>query len=206
MVSLPVFLAIALYIAILFLIGFFSYKGHQTSNDFLIGSRSLNFWLTALSAHTSDMSSWIFMGFPAVIFVGGLFNAWFAVGLILFMFLNWYFIAPKIRMKTEEYNSLTFSSFFESRFADTSGLIRIFTAVLSFIFYSIYISAGLLGIGLLIESLFGIPYHAGITIGICIVIPYLFIGGYRTLAFLDLFQGLFLLAVIFIVPLIVLSK
>ena len=92
-------IAIILYVAILFGIGFCSYRRKQTASDFILGGRSLNYWLTAMSAHASDMSSWLFMGFPAIIFVGGLFKAWFAVGLTLFMFLNWFFIAPKIRVK-----------------------------------------------------------------------------------------------------------
>lgn len=204
MIPTPELFAIGLYVAILFLIGFLSYRKHQTASDFLIGARSLNYWLTAMTAHASDMGSWLFMGFPAVIFMGGLFNAWFAVGLCLFMFLNWMFIAPKVRTQTEEYNSLTFSSFFENHFHDTSGLIRIFTAIISFIFYSIYISAGIVGLGLLVHSLFGIDYHVAISVGTLVVIPYLFIGGYNTLAWIDLFQGLFLLLVIVAVPLYVL--
>lgn len=199
-------LAIAIYVAILFFIGFLSYRKQQTASDFLIGGRSLNYWLTAMAAHASDMSSWLFMGFPAVILVGGLFNAWFAVGLCVFMFLNWLVVAPRVRTQTEEYNSLTFSSFFESHFHDTSGMIRIFTAVISFIFYSIYISAGIVGLGILVQSLFGIDYHIGISVGILVVIPYLFIGGYTTLAWIDLFQGIFLLLVIIAVPLIVLPQ
>lgn len=199
-------IAIILYVLILFTIGFFSCKKNQTASDFIIGGRSLNYWLTAMAAHASDMSSWLFMGFPAVIYTGGLFNTWFAVGLCVFMFLNWLFVAPKIRVKTEEYNSMTFSSFFESRFHDTSGLIRIFTAVMSFIFYTIYISAGIVGLGLLLESLFGVPYHIGISVGIVVVIPYLFIGGYTTLVWIDLFQGLFLLLVIVAVPIVILPQ
>ncbi len=63
------------------------------------------------------------------------------------MYLNWQWIAPKIRVATEQYNSLTFSSFFESRFGDTSGLIRVFSALILVVFYTIYISAALTGHG-----------------------------------------------------------
>src|SRR5262249_33128637 len=154
----------------------------------------------ALAAHASDMSSWLFMGYPAVVFAGGLFNSWLAVGLLIFMYLNWQLVAPKIRVATEQYNSLTFSSFFESRLADTSGMIRVFTAVMSLVFYTIYISAGLVGLGLLLETLFGIHYDLGILIGIFIVVPYVFTGGYKTLAWIDLFQGFFLLCMIIFVP------
>ena len=146
------------------------------------------------------------MGYPALIFTGGLFKGWAAVGLLTFMLLNWLLVAPKIRVATEQYNSLTFSSFFESRLADTSGTIRVFTAIMSLVFYTIYISAGLVGLGLLLETLFNIEYSIGVFIGIIIVVPYVFIGGYTTLAWIDLFQGIFLMCVIIFVPLYVLPK
>jgi sodium/proline symporter len=193
-------LAVVLYFALLLTIGILSYRKQLSASDFIIGNRSMNYWLTAMAAHASDMSSWLFMGYPAVVFTGGLFSAWSAVGLIVFMFLNWQLIAPKIRTATEQYNSLTFSSFFESRFADTSGMIRVFTAIMSLAFYTIYISSGLVGLGHLLEILFNLPYSFGVLVGIVIVIPYVFMGGYLTLAWIDLFQGLFLMCVIIFVP------
>ncbi len=198
--------AILIYFSVLLSIGIISYQKQLSASDFIIGSRSMNYWLTALAAHASDMSSWLFMGYPAAILLGGVFKAWAAIGLVLFMFLNWVLVAPKIRIATEQYNSLTFSSFFESRLADTSGIIRIFTAIMSLIFYTIYLSAGLVGLGLLLEILFNLDYHLGILIGIVVVIPYVFIGGYTTLAWIDLFQGIFLMCVIIIVPLYILPK
>ncbi len=161
----------------------------------------MNFWLTALAAHASDMSSWIFMAYPAVIFSIGLSQAWAAIGLTLFMFLNWQFVAPKLRTMTESYDSLTLSSFFESRFSDTSGSIRVITVIASLIFYTIYISSGLVALGILTQTLFGFNYIVGVTLGVLIIIPYLFIGGYVTLAWTDFFQGLFLMCVIVFVPL-----
>lgn len=174
-------------------------------DDYIIGNRSMNFWLTALSAHASDMSSWLFLAYPAAIFSKGLLGAWTAIGLIICMYMNWQWIAPKIRVATEQYNSLTFSSFFESRLGDTSGMIRVFSALMLVIFYTIYISAGLTGMGDLLTTLFNLDYGLAILIGIIIIIPYVFVGGYKTLAWIDLFQGFFLLGVIIFVPLYLLG-
>lgn len=195
--------AIALYIGILFTIGFLATKRDMSSSDFTIGGRSMNFYVTALSAHASDMSSWLIMAYPGMVYITGIFHMWAAFGLFTFMFLNWQFVAPRIRSMTERYNSLTFSSFFESRFQDTSGLIRIFTAVMSLIFFSIYVSAGLIGLGIIVNSLFGFDYSLSITVGIFAILPYLLLGGYRAIAWIDLFQGLFLLCVILFVPMAV---
>lgn len=198
--------AVFIYFGLLILVAVFSYKKHLTNTDFIIGNRSMNFWLTALAVHASDMSSWLFMGYPATVYALGVHQVWAGIGLIIFMFFNWQLIAPKVRIATEQYNSLTFSSFFENRLIDTSGVIRVFTALMVFVFYTIYISAALVGMGYVLELLFGMNYSLGVIIGILIVVPYVFIGGYLTLAWIDLFQGMFLLLVIVFVPLYILPS
>jgi sodium/proline symporter len=198
--------AIICYFVILICIAILSYRKNLTNVDFIMGNRSLNFFLTALAAHASDMSSWLFMAYPAAIFSKGLWQGWTGIGLLFFMFLNWKIVAPKIRVATEQYNSFTLSSFFESRFSDISGLIRLFTALMLFVFYTIYISSMLVGMGLVLHTLFGLDYSLGVIVGVLIVVPYVFIGGYRTLAWIDLFQGLFLLLVILLVPLYLLPS
>lgn len=198
--------AIVCYFFALTAIAVLSYRKNLTNTDFIMGNRSLNFFLTALAAHASDMSSWLFMGYPAIIFLKGMQQTWSGIGLLLFMFLNWRLVAPKIRIATEQYNCFTFSSFFESRLGDVSGLIRFFTAIMLFVFYTIYISSMLVALGLVLNTLFGLDYHLGVLLGILIVVPYVFVGGYRTLAWIDLFQGMFLLFVIAVVPLYLLPK
>ncbi len=183
----------------------FSYKKQKTDTAFILGDRKLNFWLTALSAHASDMSSWLFLAYPAQIFLVGLVNAWAGIGLTLFMFLNWQFIAPRIRVATEQYNSLTLNAYFESRFIDSSKLIRLVCGLMTLLFFTFYISSGLVGMGLLVESLFNIDYEIGIAFGLLIVVLYVFLGGYTTIAWIDLFQGFFLLAVILFIPIYLIS-
>ncbi len=194
------------YFIALFIVIFFTYRRQRSDTDFVIGNRSLNYWLTALSAHASEMSGWLFTGYPALIFVTGVFHAWVLVGLVLFMYLNWQFIAPKIRKATEKWNDLTLNAYFESRFQDKTGVIRTLSACITFVFFLIYIAAGLIVLGFLVESLFGMNYHTGITIGLFIAVFFVYLGGYRTIAWLDLFQGTFLLFVILAICSILLKK
>lgn len=195
-----------IYFLVLLGIGLLTSKKSKSDKEYILGNRSLNFWLTALSAHASDMSSWLFLAYPSLIFLGGLFNVWAAIGLSLFMFISWQFIAPKIRTRTEKSNSLTLSAYFEKCLNDKSGSIRVVSALSALLFYTIYISSGLIGLGLLVDSLFHIPYWVGITIGITVVVVYVYTGGYTTVAWIDLFQGFFLLGVIIAVPIFLLIK
>jgi len=176
-----------------------SKKGRNYSQA-VLGDRSINYVLTALSAHASDMSDWLFMAFPAAIYMGGLVNAWIAIGLVSGMWFTWKFIAPGLRNATEKYQSMTLSTYFERRYHDTSGIIRMTSALMSILFFSIYIAAGLKGFGFLAESVFDLPYIAGVVVALICIMFYIFLGGYRTLAWIDCFQALFLLVVIFIVP------
>lgn len=200
--NVSIFFSFVFYFSILAVICYLSYRKKNTAVDFILGNRSTNYWITAISAHASDMSSWLFMGLPATIYLRGGYNCWAAIGLFLFMFLNWHFIAPKLRQLSEETNSLTIPSLFETHLKDHSGIIRITSAILSLFFFSFYISSGMIGMGFLFESVFNINYHTGISIAIFFIMIYTFIGGYTTIAWTDFFQGLFLLFVIIFVPLI----
>jgi sodium/proline symporter len=194
------------YFIILISIILITSKKQKSDTQFVLGNRSLNFYLTALSAHASEMGNWLFMGYPALIFSVGVFGCWAAIGLIVFMFLNWQFIAPKIRVITEKYNSLTLNDYFEKRFNDKTKQIRIIASILSLVFFLGYISAGLVGLGIIIETLFGINYSIGIFIGFFIIVFYVYIGGYNTVALIDLIQGFFLLFVVLFIPIVLIPK
>lgn len=194
------------YFALLLSVGLIFHKKQTSSSEFIIGNRSLNFWLVALSAHASDMSAWLFMAFPMLIFTLGISQIWIAIGLLGGMFINWHFVAPKLRSMTEQYDCYTLSSFFEKRLQDTSGSIRFVSAIAMIIFLTLYLSAGLIAMGILLESLFGLPYMLGLSIAMLVVIIYTSLGGFNTVAWTDLFQGVFLLFMILLVPCIAFSK
>lgn len=203
---LSVLAAFIVYFGLLLTMGLIFHKKQTTSSDFIMGNRSLSFWLVALSAHASDMSAWLFMAFPMSIFVLGLSRIWIALGLLVGMFLNWQLVAPRLRSMTEEYNCYTLSSFFEKRFKDNSGVIRVLSALVMVIFLTHYLSAGLIAMGNLFESLFGIDYFIGLSIAMFVVVIYTFFGGFTTVAWTDLFQGIFLLIMILVIPFIAYSK
>lgn len=193
-------LAVGLYFSVLLFIGIASRKKNTTAQDFVLGSRKLNFWVTAISAHADDMSSWLFMAFPMAIFLSGPYKLWVGIGLILGMYFNWHIIAPRLRRETEHYDSNTLSSFLERRFGDTSGIIRNISAIMILFFMTYYFSSGLVATGRLFETLFGIDYYFGISFAILIMVSYVFSGGFVSVAYADFAQGIFLLAMIILVP------
>ncbi len=200
-----IFVGFFVYFSVIALISFLAFITKQKGSEYssvILGNRSVNYVLTALSAHASDMSDWLFMAFPATLYSSGLCSAWIAVGLVGGMWLTWQFIAPRLRTMTEKYHSLTLSTYFERRFGDTSGRIRITSAFISLFFFAVYIAAGLKGFGFLAESVFELSYATGIFFAVTCATFYILFGGYRSLAWIDAFQATFLLAVIFFVPVV----
>lgn len=195
-----IFIILLVYAIILLSTGLFWYKKNQGSSDLLLANRSLNYWVTAIAAHASDMSAWLFMGFPAAVYTQGIPGAWIAIGLIGGMFFTWKYIATKLRIVTEQYNSLTLSSFFEHRFNDRTHALRFTSGLVTICFFTVYIAAGLTGMGRIFQTIFSINYHVGIAIGLGTAIAYLLMGGFVARAWNDFFQGIFLLAAIIVVP------
>ncbi len=197
--------AFTIYFSVLVGIGLYFYTKTKTANEFILGERSTNYFVTAIAAQASDMGAWLFLGFPAAVYTHGFFGAWIAIGLVFFMFLNWHYIAPKLRANTAQLKSLTLSSFFADRFGDSSGSIRLISAFLSLIFFTFYIASGLVGLGRLFESAFELQYRTGVLIGLTTASLYTLIGGFIAVAWCDLVQGIFLLVMIILVPLYGLS-
>lgn len=192
--------AFIVYFTLLLGVGFYFYNKNKSNNDFALGNRKLNYWVTAISAQASDMSDWLFMGFPGIIYAHGLIDMWTAVGLIFFTFLLWHFIAPRFRIATEETNSITLSSFLQAKFGDTSNTIRVIGGLLCLYFFIFYIAAGLVGLGFIFKEAFHINYYHGIILGLAITLTYTLFGGLMAIAWSNLFQGIFLLIAILIVP------
>lgn len=200
------FVAFAIYFGLLFAVASLTYRKSTNASDFTLGSRSLNFYVTALSAHAADMSAWLFMAYPATVLISGGCATWTAIGLLVGMWANWHFIAPRLRLETERTGSLTLSHYLGARFPDHQRILRLVGAASSLVFMTVYVAAGLVGVGCLMESVFEVHRIWGMTAGLSVVMIYAFIGGYISVAWVDLFQALFLLIALVLVPTVALTK
>ncbi len=188
------------YLIALGILGAVFYRKSTTSSDFMLAGRSLGYWTTAIAAHASDMSIWMFMGLPAAVYLTGLKSILIPLGLMAGMYLTWLFIAAPLRIATEKLQSDTLSTYFQKRFHDSSGSLRLISAFLSLWFFTFYIASGLVGMGYLFKSVFEIDYHTGILIGLLITIGYTLLGGFAAIAQSHFFQGIFVVIMMILVP------
>ncbi|ARE79771.1 sodium/proline symporter PutP [Campylobacter helveticus] len=195
------------YSALMLFIGFYFYKKNKNTEDYFLGGRSLGPVVSALSAGASDMSGWLLMGLPGALYVSGFVESYIAIGLSIGAFLNWIFVAKRLRIYTSVIaNSITIPDYFETRFDDDKHILRIVCAIVILVFFTFYVSSGLVGGAKLFESTFGIDYTHALTTGTFIIVLYTFLGGYKAVCWTDMIQGLLMMSALIVVPLVMLSN
>ena len=198
--SIPTLITFIAYFVVLLAIGICFYRKSTNIEDYLLGGRGMGSWVTALSAQASDMSGWLLMGLPGAIFLAGMGEIWIAVGLFIGTVLNWKLISARLRIYTQQTNTITLPCFFEERFKDPTGILRIVSVIIILAFFAIYASSGLVASGLLFESTFGVTYHNAVIVGGLIIVAYTFLGGFLAVCWTDLLQGALMVFAIVIVP------
>ncbi len=190
--------SIVVYMTVMIVIGFIYSNRNKNSDDFYLGGRKLGPLVTAMSAEASDMSSWLLMGLPGVALLTGVAGNttgfaeafWTALGLAIGTYLNFLFVARKIRLYTEKTGSNTVPDFFSDRFRDKSGILMLVSAIIIIVFFIPYAGSGFSAIGKLMESLFGVDYHLALILGAAVIALYTVIGGFTAASVTDLIQSI----------------
>lgn len=196
-------LALAIYFAAMIAIGFWASRKNTNLDDYVLGGRRLTPGVAALSAGASDMSAWLLMGIPGIMYMVGLSEAWIIIGLTIGAWLNWKFVAPRLRTYTEvSRNSVTVPAFFDNRLRDKTHVLRIVAAVIILVFFTFYASSGMVAGGKFFQSSFGGDYLTGMLIVSGITVLYTLFGGFLGASYTDLVQGLLIFVALITLPIL----
>ncbi|MET3682813.1 sodium/proline symporter [Alkalibacillus flavidus] len=200
-------LTFIVYLVGMLVLGIIGYRLTNNLSDYFLGGRKLGPGVAALSAGASDMSSWLILGLPGTIYLSGLGGAWIAVGLSIGAYLNWQFIAKRLRIYTEvSNNSITMPDFLENRFRDHSRLLRSASAAVILIFFTVYVASGLVGGAVLFSNTFGYDYMVALLIGGAVIIAYTFLGGFIAVSWTDFIQGIIMFLALIVLPFVAISE
>jgi sodium/proline symporter len=121
-------------------------------------------------------------------------------------YLNWQFVAKRLRKYTEVANdSITLPDYLENRFNDSSRVLRVISAIVILVFFTIYVTSGLVGGAILFEETFGLDYQLALWVGSLIIVSYTFLGGFMAVSWTDFLQGTLMFLALILVPLIVIQ-
>lgn len=190
--------ALILFALVMIGIGVFSYHKTKTMDGFLLGGRNIGPWLSAFTYGTAYFSAVIFVGYAGKhgwdIGIGSI---WIGVGnAVLGCMLAWMLAAKRTRHMTHKMKAKTMPEFFEARYG--SKAMKIFSAIVIFVFLVPYSSAVYKGLGSMFNTIF-----PAISVNYCMLIiavltaTYLVLGGYVATAYTDLVQGIIMIIGVF---------
>ena len=184
-----IMISIVLDLAVMVIIGFIFSRKTKNVVDFYLGGRKLGPLVTAMSAEASDMSSWLIMGLPGVALLTGIADAgWTAIGLAVGTYLNWLFVAKKLRFYSEKIGAITVPDYFSRRY-NNNALMGI-AAIVIIVFFVPYTASGFAACGKLFGTLFGVDYHLAMVISAIIIVGYTSLGGFNAASTTDFIQSI----------------
>ena len=201
--NLPTVATFVVYLVGMLAIGLVAYKLTSNLSDYVLGGRRLGAGVAALSAGASDMSGWLLLGLPGAVYAAGMNQIWIAVGLTIGAYLNWQFVAKRLRIYTEvAKDSITVPDYLENRFEDSSKALRVISAIVILVFFAFYTSSGMVAGAKLFEASFGLDYDVALWVGGLVIISYTFLGGFLAVSWTDFVQGILMFLALIIVPMI----
>lgn len=193
-------LAIALYLIVMIVIGYFYSRRTKDVDDFYLGGRKLGPLTAAMSAEASDMSSWLLLGVPGLAYISGVADAgWTCIGLAVGTYFNWLIVARRIRAYTVKTNSLNIPDFFSKRYGDERNILSCIGALVIIIFFVPYTASGFAACGKLFQSLFGVNYMTAMLISAVVIICYTVLGGFMAVSMTDLIQSVVMTVALIVV-------
>ncbi len=183
-----------LYALSMVAIAIYTKSRSKSVDDFLLaGKAGLNGWMTAFAYGTTYFSAVIFIGYAGQFGrTFGLASVWIGIGNALIgTLVAWLVLAKRTKNMTRRLDTKTMPEFFEKRYGDRK--IKIFSAVIIFIFLIPYSASVYNGISSLFETVFGIPGVVVIIILAALTALYLFFGGYFATALSDFIQGIIMI-------------
>ena len=190
------------YLCVLLLVGFLTFRFNKTLADYVLAGRKLGVWVVTFSERASGESAWLLLGLPGVVFASGLSELWVVIGCTSGILFSWMFISRRLRIESENNYALTIPELFEHKYNDTSRTIRTFGTLIIVFFFTFYVCAQFLGAGKVLNVTFGISQFWGMVIGAVIILFYTIMGGFMAVAWTDFIQSLLMVFTLVLLPII----
>jgi len=194
-----------IYLAVLLAIGAWAQRRVGDTADFHLAGRRLGPVVAALSASASSSSAWSLLGMSGAAYAWGLQAVWLIPAVVSGFFINWVFIAPRLQPASHRNQALTLVEFL-SKGADAASerRLRLFGALIILFCFTFYVASQFQAAGTAISTALPVGAGTAMVVGAVIVVVYVFLGGFWAASVTDALQGLMMLAVGLLLPVVAL--
>ncbi len=200
-------------------VGFATWRRMRSLDDFVLGGRKLSPFAAAISERASGESAWFLLGLPGAAYALGFREFWSVIGIAFGIFCSWALIARLLNREARRLGALTLPDFFEAKFGDGTRTLRILSMAIILFFYTAYVGAQFVGAGKILQATFGADmervaaaitlagwspsaHELGMIFGALVVVFYTFMGGFLAVVWTDVVQGLLMMVVAVVLPLV----
>ncbi len=198
------------YLGILLIIGWRAGRRTHGGEDFHLAGRSLGAWAAGISSTASSESGWVTLGAVGMTYTHGLAGLWYAPGCLLGYLVNLYVVAPRLRKLSAQQGSITMTDVITRRWGDPHNVLRVTATTIILVCMLGYVAAQMTAAGKAFSSSLGMEgrsgYLLGVMIGALVIITVTFMGGFRAVAWTDLFQGLLVALALIALPLYAIAR
>lgn len=191
-------IALTLFALIMVAIGIISTRRTKTMDGFLLGSRKIGPWVSAFAYGTSYFSAVVFVGYAGQHGWNiGLGSIWIGIGnAVIGCLLAWILLARRTRTMTHTLQAKTMPEFFDGRYS--SNGMKLFAAVIIFVFLVPYSAAVYKGLGSMFTTIFPtVSVNTWMFVIALLTAIYLVLGGYVATAYTDFVQGIIMIVGVF---------
>ncbi len=161
--------------------------------EYYVGGRSLGGVVVGISFFATFASTNSYIGHAGKGYEYGMPWMTMAVFIILFTWLSWTTVAPRLRRFTGHWDALTLPDYLEARFGAGNRLLRTAAAIVILLSSLLYLVAIFKGAGNLFERFLRIPYEGAVGLTLVIVVLYTSIGGFVSVVRTDVVQGVLMI-------------
>jgi len=193
------------YLVLLLSIGVWAQKRVGDTADFHLAGRRMGPVVASLSASSSSSSAWTLLGVSGAAYAWGLQALWLVPAIWSGFFINWVFIAPRLQPASRDSGALTLVEFLgRGAGAGSERRIRAFGAAIILFCFTFYVASQFQAAGAALDTALPVDTTVAILAGAAIVIAYVFLGGFWAASVTDALQGLMMLFVALVLPVVAL--
>lgn len=175
--------------------GWHGYRKTSDSTDYMVAGRKAPWWLITASLLAGTVSGATFFGLISSYYREGFYTHWIPLGVAASWLVICFVIGPRLR----RFGGFTIPEYLSQRF-NSPRLRPVFSAITVFWLVFLLGTVVVQG-GLLLETMWEVPYGVSVVIITLIIAVYTYFGGQKAVMFTDFFQTIiFLLAVAIAVP------
>lgn len=207
--ALTVDVVMVLYLFVLLAIGWLAGRRTHGGDDFHLAGRSLGAWSAGISSTASSESGWVTLGAVGMTYAYGVSGLWFAPGCLLGYLVNVYIVAPRLRRLSSDQDSVTLTDVITRRWGDPKNVLRITATTIILLCMMIYVASQMTAAGKAFATTLNLGssgYSWGVIIGAVVITVVTLMGGFRAVAWTDLFQGLLVAAGVVLLPLYAVAR